>query len=233
MKPIICGFVPVSLIDYPGKIASVIFTHGCNLRCRYCHNRELVVGSATDNLLEDFLNHLQGKDIEGVVVTGGEPLVSCGIVDLLSSIKDAGYALKLDTNGYMPKRLREVCDVAKPDLVSVDVKAFNDEDMQSITRTSYKLESLYKTVEVLKKQEVPFELRHTLWKLPNRAEVQALMNGLKVNELTVQFPVVNGKWLDKRFRINMEDISYENVLEVFNGIEVSYRNIPPNVPLLK
>lgn len=222
----------MSLIDFPEKIASVIFTHGCNLRCRYCHNPELVIGRETVNLLEDFLDHLQGKDIEGVVVSGGEPLVSCGITDLLAEIKSIGYALKLDSNGSVPNRLKVICESAKPDLVSIDVKAFNDADMFEITRTDYKLETLQESVEILRGgNDVPFELRHTLWKIPDRAEVFGLMKKLGTESLIVQFPVVNGAWLDKRFKIDMNEISCGKVMEVFAGLDVTYRNIPENVQL--
>lgn len=87
----IADFVPVSLIDYPGEVSSTAFTHGCNLRCRYCHNPELVIGRKGEDRRGDFLFHLKGKDIDGVAVTGGEPLFSPEILPFLRFLKKRDF----------------------------------------------------------------------------------------------------------------------------------------------
>jgi pyruvate formate lyase activating enzyme len=226
MKDIhIADFVPVSLIDYPGLISSVVFTHGCNLLCRYCHNPDLVNRKAGASRLDDFMNGLTGKDIEGVAVTGGEPLVSDGLMPFLSGLKEEGVKVKLDTNGSLPLKLRKVCEAGLVDLVAVDIKAFSDDDMAFITRTGYKLEKLYETLDILREHNVPFELRHTLWKVPSEADVEHVMNRVGDADLIIQFPVKNGRWLDKRFRIELEMNDAEQVIDIFSRYGAKFRNL--------
>jgi len=167
---------------------------------------------------------LQGKDIEGVAVSGGEPLVSCGIMGLLEQIKSLGYAVKLDTNGTNPRKLREVCERGLVDFVSVDVKAFNDDDIKGITRTDHTLDRFYDTVAVMKGLDVPFELRHTLWKVPDSSDVDILMAKTDTDKLSVQFPVNKGKWLDKRFSVNFSAKDVAEIKRVFERYDVVYRN---------
>lgn len=221
----IADFIPVSLIDFPGKIASVVFTHGCSLRCRYCHNPELVTGIKDRNRLDDFLFHLRGKDIEGVAVTGGEPLVSRGILSFLREMRREGLDIKLDTNGFSRAKLERVCAEQLADVVAVDVKAFSDSDTDSITRVKGGLEPFFDTMRVLNGYKAPFELRHTLWKVPDRADVERLMERAGTDRISVQFPVKRGRWLDKRFSVYFGEDDAERVREVFSGFDVTYRNI--------
>jgi len=226
MKEIhIADFVPVSLIDYPGLISSVVFTHGCNLLCKYCHNPDLVNRKAGENRLSDFMDGLTGKDIEGVAVTGGEPLVSNGLMPFLKELKEQGFKVKLDTNGSLPSKLRKVCEAGLADLVAVDIKAFSDGDLEFITRTGYKLGKLYETLEVLREYNVPFELRHTLWKVPDTEEVKKVMDKIGEADLIIQFPVKNGKWLDKRFRIDIEMSDAECIIDMFSKYNAKFRNL--------
>ena len=98
---LIGGFQKTSLIDYPKKIAAIVFTHGCNFRCHYCHNPELVTGAekiADENAILDFLDTRKGK-LDGIVVTGGEPCLQKDLPDFLEKLKDKGFDVKLDTNG--------------------------------------------------------------------------------------------------------------------------------------
>lgn len=121
------GFQKVSLIDYPGKVSCVVFTQGCNFRCPYCHNRELVVASefgepVPDNQILDFLRARNGK-LQGVVVTGGEPTLQPDLKDFLREVKRLGYAVKLDTNGSRPGVLRDLLAARLVDFIAMDIKA--------------------------------------------------------------------------------------------------------------
>ncbi len=120
------GFQGTTLIDYPGRIASIVYTGGCNFRCRYCYNRSLLNESElpdldTDRILRA-LSHRRGF-IEGVVVTGGEPTVHHGVIDLLSRIKRLGFAVKLDTNGSNPEVLEWIVEEKLADYIAMDYKA--------------------------------------------------------------------------------------------------------------
>ena len=124
---VIAGFQKVSLSDFPGKISAIVFTQGCNFRCRYCHNPELVDPAryaaplAVDAVL-DFLAGRVGR-IQGVVVTGGEPTLHADLPGLLARIKSLGLAVKLDTNGSRPDVLEEVFRQGIVDYIAMDIKA--------------------------------------------------------------------------------------------------------------
>ena len=123
----VSGLQKLTLLDYPGHVACTVFTAGCNFRCPFCHNAPLVLpermqgdedGSGT---VLAFLKKRQGI-LDGVAVTGGEPLLHKDMGDFLRKIKDLGYAVKLDTNGSFPRRLRELVEAGLVDRVAVDIK---------------------------------------------------------------------------------------------------------------
>lgn len=121
------GFRKTSLVDFPGKVASVLFFPGCNFRCPWCHNRELVLGTADDlipldSCLEEIVN--RRRLIQGVVITGGEALLRDGIGELVRLIHGMGLPVKLDTNGSMPARLSALYGdpATRPDYIAIDLK---------------------------------------------------------------------------------------------------------------
>ncbi len=121
------GFQKISLIDYPGKISAVIFTQGCNFRCPFCHNVELVLPSCFSDVLSedevlDFLTHRVNK-LQGVVITGGEPTIQPDVIAFIEKIKALGYAVKLDTNGSRPAVLHDLLQRHLIDYVAMDIKA--------------------------------------------------------------------------------------------------------------
>lgn len=131
---IISGIQKLTLLDYPEKVACTLFTYGCNLRCPFCHNSEIVVKEAHDLISEDsffkFLDTRKGI-LDAVCISGGEPLLNMDIMDFIKQIKDRGFLVKLDTNGTQPSRLQLVCDTGLVDYVAMDVK--NSIDKYSVT----------------------------------------------------------------------------------------------------
>ena len=121
------GFQKFSLIDYPGQIASVIFTRGCNFRCPFCHNSELVEPSlfqeqvSSEDVL-DFLRKRQGY-LDAVVITGGEPTLQADLLDFMRTLKNMGYLVKLDTNGSNPLVLEQVIKNRLADYIAMDIKS--------------------------------------------------------------------------------------------------------------
>lgn len=121
-----------SLIDYPGKIAAVVFTYGCNFRCPFCHNPELVIeefdkaNAVSEKQILDFLKKRVGK-LEGLVVTGGEPLLHKGLLDFAEKVKSLGFLLKIDTNGSLPEILAKIIKMKCVDYIAMDIK--NSEKM--------------------------------------------------------------------------------------------------------
>lgn len=124
---IISGLQKVTLLDYPGHIACTIFFGRCNLRCPFCHNMELVTNPehfptfSIEDILK-FLKERKGR-LNGVAITGGEPLLNKDIAELLRPIKDLGYPIKLDTNGFFPEMIEKLIDEKLVDMFAMDIKA--------------------------------------------------------------------------------------------------------------
>ncbi len=123
---LIGGFQKFSLIDYPGKMAAIVFTQGCNFRCGYCYNPQLVCSAQFQEAVDEstvleFLQLRQGK-LQGVVVTGGEPTIQQGLLDFLAKVKAMHYAIKLDTNGSNPQVLANILEKGLVDFIAMDVK---------------------------------------------------------------------------------------------------------------
>ncbi len=121
------GLLKFSLVDYPGKVAAVIFTQGCNFRCRYCYNNKLVLPECFESPIPeetvfDFLKKRK-EVLQGVVVTGGEPAIQKDLIPFLKKIKELGYPVKLDTNGSLPHVLDDVISAGAVDFIAMDIKA--------------------------------------------------------------------------------------------------------------
>ena len=115
----------LTLLDYPGRTAATLFTHGCNFRCPFCHNAGLVVRPSEQAVdpseLFDFLEKRK-KLLDGICITGGEPLLQPDIADFIRRVRKIGYAVKLDTNGSFPEKLQALIDEGLVDYVAVDIK---------------------------------------------------------------------------------------------------------------
>jgi len=160
------GLQKLTLLDFPDKMACTVFTHGCNFRCPFCHNASLVEG---DNVhlpveeFEDFLKKRQGI-LDGVAITGGEPMLQKDLKDFIKMIKSYGYLVKLDTNGTYPEKLEELIDEGLVDYVAVDIKNSPEKYGRTIGVENYDITPIKKTVELLKKGRVPYEFRTTVVK---------------------------------------------------------------------
>ena len=166
----IAGLIKQSLVDYPGRIAAVLFTRGCNFRCPFCHNGHLVYrpGSAEKSLtMEEILPFLQERQgfLDAVVISGGEPTLNESLPDACRSIKDLGYLVKLDTNGTNPAMLEKLLAQGLLDYVAMDIKA--PLDYQKYLRVCGKLSSedffnVRNAIHLLKNSSIKVEFRTTV-----------------------------------------------------------------------
>ncbi|PID78343.1 MAG: anaerobic ribonucleoside-triphosphate reductase activating protein [Deltaproteobacteria bacterium] len=161
---ILGGFQKNSLIDYPGKISSVIFTKGCNFKCPYCHNHELISFEKNDDSVDtdsilSFLNSRKGF-IDGVVITGGEPTLQKDIIDFAGEIKKMGFPLKMDTNGSRPEILEKLVEKKLVDLFAMDIKApFSN--YKELTYEKDIAEKLESSINLLMNAETDYLFRTT------------------------------------------------------------------------
>lgn len=123
----IAGLQRFTMVDYPGLVAATVFTRGCSFRCPFCHNPELVDPKRFSNILfdegelMDFFKRRSGK-LQGVCITGGEPTLQSDLLDFVDKLKSFDYAVKLDTNGWNPKILKNIIDSGKIDYIAMDIK---------------------------------------------------------------------------------------------------------------
>lgn len=154
------GLQKISLIDYPNKVASVLFTPGCNLRCPFCHNWRIAVDPKPPFLQETVALEIleaRKKYVDAVVVTGGEPTMHKELPKFLAKLKARGFMVKLDTNGFYPEVLEECLPYV--DYVAMDVKTSLEKYKQLGTKDTA---GLMRTVEILKTGKVPYEFRTTV-----------------------------------------------------------------------
>lgn len=166
IAPPIRGWLPTTLIDFEGRVASIVFLGGCNFRCRVCHAGGLVIDPSVmaPVHLEDIMAHVTDPDnwIDGVVVSGGEPTLHPGLPVLIERFKTAGLDVKLDTNGTHPDMLRRLIDDSMLDYVAMDVKAPLDERYAEVAGVTVDLETIRRSIEMVRTGEVPGELRTTV-----------------------------------------------------------------------
>jgi len=158
----IAGYIKNSFVDYPGKIACSIFTVGCNMRCWYCHNSHLFEKAKikiTEEEIFDFLKQRVGQ-LDGVVVSGGEPTLQPDLLNFLAKVKSLGYAVKLDTNGTNFDVLLSAIEQNLVDYVAMDIKAPLQKYSQ-ITGTNNDMESINESIDLLLENRVDYEFRTT------------------------------------------------------------------------
>jgi len=161
---IIEGLQKTTLLDYPGYVACTIFAHGCNLRCPFCHNAGLVVRKPENIIsieeLEAFLNKRKGI-LDGVCLTGGEPLMQKDVIDFLRFLKSFGYKVKLDTNGFYPERLAEAIENGLVDYIAMDIKSSRENYSKAVGIPDIDISKAEESVRLIMGSGIDYEFRTT------------------------------------------------------------------------
>ena len=164
---IIDGFNKLTLLDYPGHIACIIFTRGCNFKCEYCHNSGFIKNDKNPGIFseEEVLEYLKERKnaLEGIVISGGEPTIQKDLDKFIRKVKELGYKVKLDTNGSNPVILKRLLDENLLDYVAMDIKNTLD-DYEKVSFVKTKKESLKESINLLKKSKIDYEFRTTIFK---------------------------------------------------------------------
>lgn len=163
----ICGLNKTTLLDYPGCVAATIFVGGCNFRCPFCHNGDLVLhsGKMDSYSQEEIFTFLKKRKnvLEGVCVTGGEPTLCKELPEFIGEIKKLGYKVKLDTNGSNPEMLKELVENDVVNYVAMDIKA-PMENYDKVSGMTVDVKKIEQSVALLKNGKVPYEFRTTVVK---------------------------------------------------------------------
>ncbi len=165
---LLSGLQKLTLLDYPGKVACTVFTGGCNFRCPFCHNAPLVLPErlaqdTTEQEVLDFLRKRRGV-LDGVAVTGGEPLLHKDIGAFLEKVKELGFMIKLDTNGSFPDRLIELAEAGLVDRVAMDVKNAPALYAQTVGLDRLDMAAIEKSRDFLLSGKIDYEFRTTVVK---------------------------------------------------------------------
>ena len=162
------GFQKLTLLDYPEKTACTLFTAGCNFRCPFCHNAALVTHIDNENYFteEYVLEYLKKRAgvLDGVCITGGEPLMHKELPDFIAKVKELGYKVKLDTNGSYPDRLATLIDGGLIDYVAMDIKNCREKYIETADCSPEYLQKIEQSIELLKQKKIDFEFRTTVVK---------------------------------------------------------------------
>ena len=219
------GLQKTSLIDYPNCISAIIWTVGCNFRCPFCYNKNLVLGNTETYKEEEILSFLNKRKglLEAMVITGGEPLLQEDIVDFAIEIKKLGYLLKIDTNGCYPKKLKELIDKKLVDYIAMDIKA-PKEKYDELTGIKTDLEKIEKSIEIIKTSAPDYEFRTTfvpqLLKKEDIIEIAKWLKGAK-NYYLQQFKN-NPPFISQKFN-DLIPYSKEYLIETYNEIKSYFK----------
>ena len=164
----IIGFQKLTLLDYPGKTACTVFTAGCNLRCPFCHNRDLVmppsdVQTYSEDEIIAYLSKRKGL-IDGICITGGEPMLMKDLPEFCKKLKELGISVKIDTNGFFPAQLKYIVNNKLCDYVAIDVKNCFERYNETIGVKFADVSKVKESIDFLKKSYIDYEFRTTVCK---------------------------------------------------------------------
>ncbi len=200
------GLQETSLLDYPGKIAAIIWTVGCNFRCPFCYNKQLVFSETEEMPLQtifDFLEKRRGK-LDAVSITGGEPLLHEEIYEFIRAIKEKGYLVKIDTNGTFPQRLEKLLVDCLIDYVSMDVKATKEKYTQ-VAGIPVDFSSIERSIQIIQKNAPEYEFKTTVvprfHKKADILQIAQRLQGSKryyLQQFKVDSPLISDELLSER-----------------------------------
>ncbi len=218
------GVQKTSLLDFPEKICAIVFTQGCNFRCGYCHNPELITlkePAWTSAGFLDFLKTRQGK-LDGVVITGGEPCLQYDLIDFIKKIKTLGFLVKLDTNGTFPEMIKKA--LPHIDYIAMDIKAPLHK-YKNIVGINVNIQNIKDSIDIIMNSGVDYEFRTTVVRsqlsIDDFADIGNLICNAKRYYLQKFIPT---KTLDKNF-MNQETYSDKDFEVIISALSTKINNV--------
>jgi pyruvate formate lyase activating enzyme len=223
---VISGFQKLTLIDYPEHTACIIFTQGCNFKCPFCHNSNLIQMTNSSNKIDeqvlfDYLDKRKGL-IDGVCISGGEPLLQQDIELFIVKIKEKGYKIKLDTNGSVPSLLKKLIDHKLIDYVAMDVK--NTFSKYHLTAgVNVNINNIKQSIEILKNSNIDYEFRTTVVKeFHSIDDINEILEFLGPN---VKYYIQNYRDCETVLKKGLNGFSDIELLNIKEKLERKYPNI--------
>lgn len=223
------GIQKLTLLDYPGQVAATVFTVGCNMKCPFCHNKDLVFVPENFTYLDpdevlDFLNKRQGI-IDALCITGGEPLLQTGLIEFLRQVKELGYKIKVDTNGLAPDKLKELVESGYVDYIAMDIKNSFTKYPETIglNESEAIIKNIKKSINYLLTDVIDYEFRTTVVKeyhtKEDLLEIAKTIKGCK-NYYLQQF-VDSGRCIKE----GLSSYSVEELNEIYDSVKKVIDNV--------
>tara|TARA_Y100001933_G_C18931827_1_gene535658 strand:+ start:162 stop:866 length:705 start_codon:yes stop_codon:yes gene_type:complete len=220
------GFQKTTFIDYPNKVASLVFTGGCNFRCPFCHNGGLVVNpnQYPTTLPETVFQHLQKRKgiIDGLVITGGEPTLMPGLKAFIQSVKALGVSVKLDTNGTNPGVLKDLIHEGLVDYIAMDIKHVFEKYASAIGPSKVDMDPIKDSIQIIIASGVDHEFRTTVIKGMHTEEDIALMAGQVSganNYILQQYVKTEGEIMPNTFK----SFTIDELQDIIDGIGSNHK----------
>lgn len=223
---IIDGFQKLTLVDYPNKLSALIFTRGCNFRCSFCQNSPLLDYKNEKGLFsnEEVLEYLKKRKglLDGLVITGGEPLMQNDIKDFIKQVKSLGYLVKLDTNGSFPNKIKELIDEDLLDYVAMDIKNIKIK-YQDITNVNININDIVESIDIIRNSKIDHEFRTTIVKeFHNYSDIEKICEYLGKTE---KYYLQNFENSDNVIDKSLTGFSKDELVEIKNKINKNYPNV--------
>lgn len=213
------GLVKSTLLDYPNKLACTLFTGGCNFRCPFCQNSSLVLDPSSEPIIDstelDAFLKKRVKYLDGVCITGGEPLLQKNVDDYCKYLKDLGYLVKIDTNGSFPKKLESLISKNLVDYIAMDLKSSKEGYSKAVGIDNFNISQIEESVEIIKNCNLDHEFRTTL-----------------VKELHGEKEIIGiGKWLDKSQKLYLQRFEDRgsNIVKNLTGFNENETKVIQNI----
>lgn len=220
------GMQKLTLLDYPGNVACLIFTQGCNFRCPFCHNSGLLDMNNNCEKIDEkevfkYLEKRRGL-LDGVCISGGEPLLQKDIVDFIRKVKDLGYKVKLDTNGSSPKKLKQLIEDGLIDYVAMDIK----NDFLNYDKTAgmcTNIDNIKNSIEIIENSNIEYEFRTTIVKqFHDVGKLEKIIQYIGPN---ARYYIQNYQDCSSVLQRGLNGFDNEELLNIKNTLGVKYPNL--------
>lgn len=220
------GIQKLSLLDFPNKLSCIIFTHGCNFRCPFCQNSTLIDNNYEECISEDtifkYLKKRKGV-LEGVVISGGEPTLQKDLKSFIKKIKALGYFVKLDTNGFNSKILKELIDENLIDYVAMDIKNEICKYSATCGLNQMKVDNILESINILENSKIDYEFRTTIMK--EYHDIDSIKSILKLIGSKPKYFLQNFRLSENVIDKNIHGFSIEELKKLEHALNVEYKNV--------